>query len=825
MRAPFLLVLIIIWSVGEGVATFAIGKQASGKDNQRPSPSRQLLLNDGWRYLEDPISNVGEVSKSRVKWINVNLPHTWNAFDVMDLTPGYRRSASWYERTLTLPPAYKIKRILLAFEGVNTRSEVYVNGKPAGEHVGGYLGFEFDITRYLQWDKPNVIDVRADNSIDRDVIPSQKSDFFIYGGLCRNVWLKGVSQQYVKSIRVLTPEVSAESARTTLDIEILNPRHENLAGTIEAEIVDGKGVTVASASVEKPLKEESTIVGIEMPLVMVPSLWSPDNPALYTASVRLKSSGKTIDTLAERFGFRFFEFKDHGPFLLNGKRLLLRGTQRHEEYAGLGNALPDSLQRKDILMAKEMGANFIRLAHYPQAPEVYRACDELGLLVWDELPWCRGGMGGEVWKRNTTHMLEEMIRQNFNHPSIILWSLGNELYWLPDFPGGDNTDSLRMFLNALNAKAHALDPGRLTSVRKFYEGADIPDVFSPSIWMGWYSGAYFGYEKAITEAREKYPRFLHVEYGGDSHMGRHTEFPISGDGYTNSNGWDTVTTRNKVKNISLSGDWSENYLVNLIDWHLHVSEQLDWFTGNAQWILKDFGTPLRPENPIPYVNEKGVLDRAGTPKDIYYVYKSYWTSTPEFCYIESHTWRERGGPKNTPRSVKVFSNSPEVELFLNGVSQGRRGRDVKAFPACGLSWPVNFVEGSNSLRAVAYHNNSVAAEDSMTVTYTFTKNGEADHLQLSAVPTETGSLLLTAVAVDKDGRRCLDYNKRVYFSSDGEGRLVTNYGTPAGSSVIEMANGVARIEFVPASSGDGVIEVSNQDFKGEFLRIHNAVPQ
>jgi beta-galactosidase len=346
---------------------------------------------------------------------------------------------------------------------------------------------------------------------------------------------------------------------------------------------DYAGKEVGQRSQKVVLKEGSTSVSVVMPTIKNPSLWSPANPTLYTATVSLKDGKNTVDVMTDRYGYRWFEFKDHGPFYLNGERLLLRGTHRHEDYAGLANAMPDSLHRKDMVMIKEMGANFVRLAHYPQHPEVYRACDELGILVWDELPWCRGGMGGDEWKANTKRLLKEQITQNFNHPSIIIHSLGNELYWLPDAPGGDQVDSLRMMLKELNTIAHALDPYRVTATRKFTEAADLVDIVSPSMWPGWYSGVYTTFEKAITDARKNFSRFFHAEYGGDSHVGRHTENPVTGEGMAISDGWEEPIKPQKIKNIALMSDWSENYIVNLFDWYLHISEQTEWFTGNAQW--------------------------------------------------------------------------------------------------------------------------------------------------------------------------------------------------------------------------------------------------
>ncbi|MBI5476180.1 MAG: DUF4982 domain-containing protein [Ignavibacteriales bacterium] len=811
--------LLFILLPGTIICNLPVHSSETLKNQNYFNGSRQVLINDDWKYLEDPIEDVNKLSKSIETWENILLPHTWNAFDAVDPIPGYRRSAGWYEKKLFVPVSIKDSRVILYFEGVNTQSKVFVNKQYAGGHVGGYIGFEIDITPFLKIGSSNIINIRADNSINPDIVPSQKSDFFIYGGITRNVWLKVVSPVYIKSFKVNTLEVSKQTARTNLEIAIVNAKPGISDLSIEAVVKDKSDKIVMQSTAQKTFLPDQNSIAVDFPALTNPILWSPSDPSLYTVKVYLKQSGKIVDSVLDHFGYRWFEFKEHGPFYLNGERLLLRGTQRHEEYAGLGNALPDSLQRKDIVLAKEMGTNFLRLAHYPQAPEVYKACDELGILVWDELPWCRGGVGGNVWKENTRKMLKELIDQNYNHPSIIMWSLGNELYWEPDFPGGDNNDSLRSFLSLLNSDAHTLDPGRVTTIRKYYEGSDITDVFSPSIWSGWYSGAYFDYEKTITDARDKYKRLFHAEYGGDSYLGRHTETPITGEGYVVAEGKDTV--KNKLKNISLSSDWSENYIVNLFDWYLHVSEKLDWFTGSAQWILKDFGTPLRPENPIPYINQKGVVDRNGKPKDAFYVYKSYWTTDPKFCYIESHTWTDRKGPKNLNRTVKVYSNCDEVEFLLNGVSEGRHRRDINIFPACGLSWSINFNEGKNSLKAIGYSNGTRVCEDSMSVNYTYNKSGEADHLVLSSSRLDNGNTLVTAIAVDKNNQRNLDYSKRVYFTAEGSGKFLENYGTPTRSSIIEMTNGKAQIEFKPEKSGTAIIEVRNQDFKGAYLRIED----
>jgi beta-galactosidase len=769
-------------------------------------------LNSDWNYLESNTENLSEI-KINSNWVGINLPHSWNSQDATDNEPGYRRSASWYKKNLVIESIDANKDYQLYFEGSNITTKVYVNGKEAGTHVGGYIGFTIDITKFINVGKNEVL-VRVDNSYNIDVIPSQKSDFFIYGGITRDVWLLALAKNHIDNIKITTPKVSEKSASLSVLATVKNVK--NLEGlSYLAQLTNPKGKVVST--------KKGTLSGQETSIIFNeiknPELWDINKPNLYSVSVSVLENGKIIDKIEDKVGFRWFEFKENGPFLLNGKRVLIRGTHRHEEHAGVGAAMSNEQHRKDMESIKEMGANFVRLAHYPQDPEIYKACDELGLLVWDELPWCRGGLGNETWQSNTKNMLSEMIQQNFNHPSIIIWSLGNEMNWMPDFPNGDNTEKTNIFLTELNDISHKLDPSRKTAIRKYEEGSKIVDVFSPSIWSGWYSGSYKSYKKAVDKYKVDYKHFIHAEYGGDSQVGRHTENPITGEGVIKVEGWEEAIVQSKGANIAQIGDWSESYIVDLFDWHLNVAENDPTFVGNVQWAFKDFGTPLRPEDDIPYMNQKGLVDRNGNPKDAYYVFKSYWSDKP-FAYIESHTWTERQGPKELARVLNVFSNCPKVEFFHNGVSLGEKIRNLKSYPACGLTWNVNFKEGKNTFIAVGTTKDGRKVNDTIDVNYRFTKNEPAIGLKLSAEKMKNGNYLVTAIAVDKNNLRCLDYEDRVYFQCLSGGQTLKNQGTPTGSESIKMANGKAAIEVIPDTKSDSIeMTILNQNFKGEYLKF------
>ena len=789
-----------------GVTAIACGDKGETKNQERS----KVNINKDWTYLEHNATDYNDALK-KDNWQNIDVPHTWNALDATDLNPGYRRTGSWYKKDLEIKSIVKGQIYQLYFEGVNITSEVYVNGTKVGGHIGGYIGFTIDITDAVSSGINEVL-VRVDNGYDPEVIPSQKSDFFIFGGITRDVWLETLPAQHLSNLKITTPNVSNESSDLLATLDISNSTTNS---KIKAVLIDSEGKEIQSQIFNNDSKSEisfNSLKGIK--------LWDTDNPNLYTLNVQLLENDIVIDEISDRIGFRWFEFKDYGAFYLNGKHLLLRGTHRHEEHAGVGAAMSNEQHRADMELIKDMGTNFVRLAHYPQDPEVYKACDELGLLVWDELPWCRGGLGNDTWKKNTKAMLKEIIEQNYNHPSVIIWSLGNEMYWLPDFEGGDNTDNMNVYLQELHDYSHELDPTRKTAIRKYYEGADIVDVFSPSIWSGWYSGSYKSYQKAIDQYKAEYKHFLHTEYGGSSHLGRHTENPITGEGNIQADGWEEAIVQTDLANIAQIGDWSENYIVDLFDWHLRISENDSTFIGNAQWAFKDFGTPLRPENAIPYMNQKGLVDRDNNPKDAFYVFKSYWNKTDPFTYIESHTWTERQGPKDLARTISVYSNCPEVELFLNGKSLGIKKRDTKVFPAAGLNWTLNFNKGKNILVSVGKTKDGKDVKDELNVNYRFTKNEKAKGLNLNYEVLENGNYLITAIAIDSKGLRCLDYENRVYFQCLSGGSTFKSLGTPTGSESIEMANGKASIE-VKRHSKDKPLEVMvlNQSFKGTYLTI------
>jgi beta-galactosidase len=813
MKASSKFLLSIIYTI----TLFTFAQQTVQATVHESRLFSEKTINNDWQYLDNNTLDVNTSLHSN-NWKLINLPHSWNATDTLDGVPGYRRSGSWYKKNITLTSA-PTGHTVLFFEGANFETQLYVNGQFVGEHIGGYISFEFDITTQLKKGN-NQIMVRVSNAYNRNLIPSQKADFFLHGGITRDVWLKQYPDVYIKNLVVNTPKVSAKSASTAINLSFNVPVSINKY-QVKSRLVAPNNIIVEEKTTRVTANKE---INISFSDVSEPHLWSPDTPNLYKIEVELYKNNILQHKSSEKVGYRWFEMRANQGFFVNGKRMLIRGTHRHEEHAGLGAALPNEQHRKDMLQIKEMGANFVRLAHYPQDPEIYKAADELGLVLWDELPWCRGGKGGKEWEDNTERLLRAQIAQNRNHPSIAFWSLGNEIYWEEDFLGGGSDDVIMPYLTKLNTLVKELDPSRLTTIRKYYPSAELVDAFSPSIWAGWYGGAYGQYEEALANSMKKYPTFLHMEYGGSSHVGRHTETPISSTGIRG--GQVSVTEAMNqaiVKSVAKDSDWNESYMVDLFDWHLRASENTEGFAGNAQWAFKDFGTPLRPLNPIPFMNQKGLVDASGKPKDAFYVFKSYWSKEP-FCYIESKTWTHRNGPKEG-RDVNVYCNTQQAELFLDGKSLGKKINDKTIFPAGGLVWRVPFINGKNNLTVKGFVDANSVATDELEITYLIGKHEKYHHISLTSKPLDSGNILITAEAQDRNGNRVINYAERAYFSNlEGHGQLIEHYGTPTRSSIIEMANGVASIEFKTDNANPTTIEFRSQNIKGVYIVIEPKNP-
>ncbi len=781
-----------------------------------------------WDYYRGSLGGIWEVwrgdkASDNVTWQAVSIPHCVNAIDAVDPDVRYYQGPAWYRTTIAAPPAVGV-RTLLCFEGAGQASSVWVHTHQVGSHAGGYDEWAIDITDAvaalpadLKGQVP--IAVLCDNSRDLERLPSSLSDFNLYGGLYRKVHLVQVPLVSLERVLVSPTVRAGQAAMVEIRARLYNPASRPSTVTTRVRIVDPVGNEIFTSSREMACWKG--VEAIAQAAVPSPSLWSPSAPTLYRCEVTLVGPEGEM-TVGERFGFRDTEWVPNGPFRLNGSRLLIRGTQRHEDHAGVGAAMTDDLIRKEMRMIKDLGANFVRLGHYQQSRLVLDLCDELGLMVWEEIPWCRGGLGSERYKTQAREMLHAMIDQHFNHPSVILWGLGNENDWPGDFEEFDQA-RIKAFMTELNDLAHRLDPSRSTAIRRCDFCKDVPDVYSPSIWAGWYRGRYTEYRASTEQEMARVRHFFHAEWGGDSHAGRHSEDPdrllsrvAAGKG-TDERGLDYLLTGGQSR-ASRDGDWSESYICNLFDWHLKEQETMPSLTGAAQWIFKDFSTPLRGENPVPRMNQKGLVERDLTPKEGYYVFQSYWSAQP-MVRLYGHSWPVRWGDPDEQKLVKVYSNCPQVELFVNGRSAGIRKRNSQDFPAAGLRWMVAFDEGENVIRAVAAQSGSgPASSDEIRFRYTTGKWGPAAGIRLAEAGRDGETTRVEATAVDARGQLCLDSRLLVRFGLAGDGRLIDNLGTVGGSRQVELANGRASIR-LQRQGGASTVSVSAKGLPTVFLRI------
>ena len=792
------------------------------------APTRQHL-STGWEYYQGTLGSSweiwrGEAASDNVTWIPVTLPHCFNSRDAVDPDVRYYQGQGWYRTKLEIANPFPNGRTLLHFDGAGQKAQVFVASDKVGEHIGGYDEWTVDITEASARVLKNAafkgkvpLAVLCDNSRDAESIPSDLSDFNRYGGLYRHVSLVYVPAIAMERVHVEAAVIEGGKATVKVSGRLANPTTITDEIELTLEVRDANNNVIHTATQKlAPWTGEKELNAFE---IAQPALWSPKEPVLYRCVVTLKSKHGEQET-AERFGVRTCEWVKHGPFKLNGERLLLRGTHYHEDHAGVAAAVPDDVVRQTLKQIKDMGANFVRLGHYQQAPLVLELCDELGLLVWEEVPWCRGGLGGERYQKQARDMLGAMIDQHRNHPCVIMWGLGNENDWPGDFETFDQ-DRIRTFMSELNAIVHKQDPSRPTCIRRCDFAKDIVDVYSPSIWAGWYAGRYTEYRAASEKATKDTDHFFHAEWGGDSHARRFAEEPEkmveqvpTGQG-TAEKGKAYKLAGGKVR-MSKDGDWSESYICNLFDWHLQEQESMATLTGSAQWIFKDFSTPLRPENPVPRVNQKGVVERDGTPKESFYVFQSYWSEKP-MLHLFGHSWPVRWGAAGEAKEIRVYSNCPSAELFVNGKSAGVKQRKSSDFPAAGLRWNVVLNEGPNKLRAVGQRD-GVVVSDEIQVGYQSAKWGKPAKLTLTELSQKDGVVTLEARIFDKAGVECLDAANIVRFGLIGDGRLLDNLGTSTGSRVVQLYNGRARISAQITGAEIGA-SVSAEGIATEFIQV------
>lgn len=639
---------------------------------------QDILLNNDWNFRFSH-----QVQKGTE--VRVDLPHTWNAQDALSGKIDYKRGIGNYEKNLFIRPEWKGKRLFIRFEGVNNIADVFINRRHIGEHRGGYGAFIFEITGKVEYGKENSILVRVNNGEQLDIMPLV-GDFNFYGGIYRDVHLLITDETCISpldyaspGVRLIQDSVSHRYAKVRAIVDLSNGSSGNQEVELNVRLLDGQrvvkeGTKNVNLSGNEVMQQELTFE------IDQPHLWNGrQDPFLYQAEVTLFWNGQMVDRVTQPLGLRFYRIDPDKGFFLNGKHLPLQGVCRHQDRSEVGNALRPQHHEEDVALMLEMGVNAVRLAHYPQATYFYDLMDKNGIIVWAEIPFV--GPGGyndkgfvdlPAFRANGKEQLKELIRQHYNHLSICVWGLFNELTEL-----GDNPVE---YIKELNVLAHQEDTTRPTTSASNQMGDlnFITDAIAWNRYDGWYGGTPADLGKWLDRMHKDHPEICIAisEYGAGASI-YHQQDSL-------------------VKTVPTSWWHPENWQTyyHIENWKTISSRPYVW--GSFVWNMFDFGAAHRTEGDRPGINDKGLVtfDRK-VRKDAFYFYKANWNREEPMLYLT--------GKRNTVRTqrlqtITAFTNLSGAELFVNGKSYGKAIPDSYAI----LEWKnVELEPGENEIKVVS----------------------------------------------------------------------------------------------------------------------------
>jgi len=656
------------------------------------SAQREMkTINDGWEFRKP----------ADTEWTSVNIPHTFNLDAYRQ--PNYYQGKGLYRRVLTLPEVDPHRRYYLKIDAASKAAEVTVNGKSAGSHAGGYTAFVVDVTDYIQ--KENIIEITVDNG-RKDITPIS-ADFTFWGGIYRDVWLVSTPEQHFRmdnmgsdGVFVSTSEVNGQRGKIQVKGEVTNDAETSVTLEVQNQIYSPQGDLLQTRKQKVKLKAgETREFGYVSDVIANPDLWSPETPSLYKVKTQLLNpkTNEVIDEKTNKVGFRWFAFDGNKGFSLNGKPYKLRGVNRHQDQAPVGVALDDEAHRRDIRLIKELGCNFIRISHYPQDDAIVEMCDELGLLAWEEIPIINIVPDTPGYADNCELNLREMIRQHYNHPSIIAWGYMNEILLTvppvdsPEWqPCKERTVALAQRLEAALKEE---DSSRVSvmafNMTNLYNeiGLDLEDVVGWNLYQGWYVDKLEDFNKWCEDQHRRYPHHPMIisEWGAGSDRRLHT---TEGRAF----------------------DFSMEYQQTYVEHYLPFIEEKEWISGCTYWNFIDFNVAARQES-MPRVNNKGLFYNDRTPKDVAYYFKSMWRKDIPVLRIASRDWKVRVGKEGETQQIKLYSNLPEVELLVNGESAGKQATDN-----CHAVFNVVLPVGTSVLTAQGVYGNK-PVEDVMTIDF------------------------------------------------------------------------------------------------------------
>lgn len=654
-------------------------------------------LNDHWLFTQNDDTHYALESIDVKHWKSVDLPHTWNNVDAADEIDGYYRGACWYRKYVTIPTILENRQLFIKFEGANQITSLFVNGREVGTHKGGYTGFVFDITPYIKVGEKNLLAVRVDNSHQLD-IPPLSADFTFFGGIYRDVYLLATDKIHISvndyassGVYIQTPQVSKSQALVEIKTMLTNSSLDNRNLLVKHSITDaeGKQVKLLTEKIRllKRMDRQPLVSKVE---IQNPHLWSTTDPYLYRVFTQLydAQSGLLLDEMVTPIGLRFFTFDPDKGFFLNGEHLKLIGTNRHQCFYQKGNAIADDYHIRDVLLLKEMGGNFLRVAHYPQDPTILQMCDKLGIVASVEIPIVNEITPSQPFEDNSLEMTREMIRQSYNHPSVIIWAYMNEV--LLKLPCKKEDPALVPYGKAVRDLASNIeacirqeDPSRYTMIPfhgnlELYQSVglgDIAQIIGWNLYQGWYGGPFSGFDDFVDHAHNVFPTksMIITEYGADSDPRLHS---------FNSQRFDFT-----IEYATL--------------YHQHYQKKIretPFIAGSNIWNLNDFYSEGRGDA-VPRVNNKGITGLDREIKDAYLLYKAILSPIPQVLIGSTH-WKNRAGVMNQSgvamQPIEIFSNQPKVEIIHNGQSVG--DFDVVDYKATVL---IAFISGENTIEAIA----------------------------------------------------------------------------------------------------------------------------
>ena len=665
-------------------------------------------FNAGWFFKKAPASNelAVNVPKWESGWKAVEIPHTWNAQDMQLSFDNFYAGPAYYKKRYRLPAEWKDKRVFLRFEGVGAVAEVYVNGSLVTTHKGAYSAFACEIGTLLKAGEENEIIVKADNASRPDVIPINHVLFGVYGGMYRPVWLIVTDSCNIcvtdcasPGVYITQKHVSKKQADVKVKVKLDNGTLQPVPLTLQNTIYDQAGKQVAADEQSFELTPQGVQTFEANFKVKHPTLWQGrKNPYLYKVVSRLVQNGKVIDEVVQPLGLRKYEIVAGKGFYLNGEKYPMYGVTRHQDWWELGSALKNENHDFDLAAIMDIGATTVRFAHYQQSDYLYSRCDSLGLIIWAEIPFVNRVSGQEA--ENARNQLRELIRQSFNHPSIYVWGLHNEVYHPHEY-----TKELTQSLHEL---AKTEDPDRYTVSVNGYGHMEHPvnlnaDIQGMNRYFGWYEKKLQDIEPWVEGLEKNYPnqKLMLTEYGADANILHQSEY------LGNSLNWTKPFYPETFQTKTHEYQWS-------------VIAKHPYIIASYLWNMFDFATPLADRGDLPARNMKGMItfDRK-TKKDSYYWYKANWSESP-VLYL---TQRRNVDREKRVTSVTVYSNIGTPTVYLNGkeLTGIRKGYTDVHY----IIDNVKLADGKNTVKAEVTKDGKTY-EDTIEWMYTGEKRREAD---------------------------------------------------------------------------------------------------